>query len=358
MNDGPPSPRENPHLAGHEEAEQTLLQAYTSGRLPHAWLITGPAGIGKATLAFRFARFVLAQAHGQGGLFAAAREGAESLAVKADDPVFQRVASGGHADLMCVERGPDPKTGKMRTEIVADQTRGIGHFLGLTAAEGGWRVVVIDSGDEMNRHAANAVLKVLEEPPTRSLLLVVSHTPGRLLPTIRSRCRRLALKPLADETVAELVTRYRPDAGDLDLLAHLAAGSVGRALSLAEEGGLALYRDLVSLLETLPELDAGALHGLGDRAAKSDAAFHAFSDLLKEWLGRMILFAADGEPERLLPEAAAGDAALMERLSSGGLEPWLEVWEKVNRLLARADNLDRKQVVLNVFFTLESALRS
>ena len=257
---------------------------------------------------------------------------------------------------MGVERGPDPKTGKMRTVIAVDQTRRIAHFLGLTAAEGGWRVVVIDSGDEMNRHAANAALKVLEEPPSKSLLLVVSHNPGRLPPTIRSRCRRLILRPLTDETVTELVARYLPGAGDADLLARLARGSVGRALSLAEEGGPALYHDLMGLLETLPELDTGALHGLGDRAAKSDAAFHALSDLLKEWLGRLIIFAADGTLER--EGADAGEAALMERLSGGGLEPWLEVWEKVNRLLARADNLDRKQVVLNVIFTMERALRS
>ena len=354
MNGGPPSPRENPHFVGHDEAEQTLLQSYNSGRLPHAWLITGPSGIGKATLAFRFARFVLARAGGEGGLFAAAPSMPDSLAVDAGDPVFQRIAAAGHADLMCVERVPDPKTGKMRTEIIADQVRGIGKFFALTSAEGGWRVVVIDSGDEMNRHAANAVLKVLEEPPSKSLLLVVSHNPGRLLPTIRSRCRKLTLKPLAGGTVAELVSRYNPEAGDADLLSRLGCGSIGRALSLAEEGGLALYNDLMGLLETLPELDAGALHGLGERAAKSDTAFHTLSDLLKEWLGRLILFAADGARESV----DAGEAALMERLSGGGLEPWLEVWDKVNRLLARADKLDRKQVVLNVFFTMERALRS
>jgi DNA polymerase-3 subunit delta' len=353
MNDGPPHPRKNSHLAGHGEAEQTLLQAYNSGRLPHAWLITGPAGIGKATLAFRFARFVLARANGEGGLFAAAPSPPDSLSVVESDPVFQRVASGGHADFMGVERSEDPKTGKMRTVISVDQTRGIGKFFSLTAAEGGWRVVVIDSADEMNRNAANAALKVLEEPPAKSLLILVSHNPGRLLPTIRSRCRRLTLNPLADETVAELLTRYHPEAEDVELLSRLASGSIGRALSLAEEGGLALYHDLMGLLESLPELDTGALHGLGQRAAKSDTAFHVLSDLLQEWLGRLILFAADGARQGADP----GETALMERLSSGGLEPWLEVWEKVNRLLARADKQDRMQVVLNVFFTMERALR-
>lgn len=354
MNDGPPSPRENPHFVGHAWAEKTLLQAYNSGRLPHAWLITGAAGIGKATLAYRFARFVLSRASADGGLFDAAPSTPDSLAVEAGDPVFQRVAAEGHADLRCVERVADPKTGKMRTEIIAEQVRGIGKFFSLTAAEGGWRVVVIDSGDEMNRHAANAVLKVLEEPPSKSLLLVVSHNPGRLLPTIRSRCRRLTLKPLSGGTVAELLSRYRPDAGDADVLARLGCGSIGRALSLAEEGGLALYHDLMGLLESLPDLDPGALHGLGQRAAKSDTAFRVLSDLVKEWLGRLILFAADGAREG----ADAGETALMARLSSGGLEPWLEVWDKVNRLLARADKQDRKQVVLNVFFTMERALRS
>lgn len=147
MNDGPPSPRKNPYFAGHDGAEQTLLQAYNSGRLPHAWLITGPAGIGKATLAFRFARFALARGGGEGGLFDAAEVKADSLAVAESDPVFQRVASGGHADLISVERVDDPKTGMMRTVIAVDQTRGIGKFFSLTAAEGGWRVVVIDSGD-------------------------------------------------------------------------------------------------------------------------------------------------------------------------------------------------------------------
>src|SRR5215469_13580615 len=159
-----PAPRENAALLGHEAAEAALLGAYRSGRLPHAWLFSGPRGIGKATLAFRFARFVLAGG-GEGGLFAAAPT---TLAMPPTHPVFRRVASGGHADLLVVERGLDSKRRKLRSEIVVDDTRAIAGFLRLTPAEGNWRVVIVDGADLMNRNAANALLKTLEEPPQKA----------------------------------------------------------------------------------------------------------------------------------------------------------------------------------------------
>src|SRR5271165_3045369 len=174
-----PEPRANPLLLGHEAAEATLAAALHSGRLHHAWLLTGPAGIGKATLAFRFARRLLA---GHGG---------EGLQLDSTHPVFRRVAVGAHADLLTVERAFDPKRKRQRTEIVVDDVRRIGGFLHLTPAEGGWRVVVVDGADELNRNAANALLKVLEEPPPRALLLLTAAAPGRLPATIRSRTRRL-----------------------------------------------------------------------------------------------------------------------------------------------------------------------
>jgi DNA polymerase-3 subunit delta' len=361
--------RENPELIGHEAAEAQLLDAYASGRLAHAWLISGPWGVGKATLAYRFARFVLAAGGGGGAADAGAdmfgpapKTPAGGLYLAPDHPVFRRVAAGGHSDLFTVERTVNDKTGKLRSEIVIDDVRDLGRFFHLTAGEGGWRIAVVDAADEMNQHAANAVLKVLEEPPARSLLLLVSHNPGRLLPTIRSRCRKLKLHPLPEDRVAALLAAQAPElpADDAAALAHLADGSPGRALALAREGGLDLNREMVGILETLPSLDVPALHAFGGRLARAggEDAFATTGALLQRWLGRMIVAAAGaGDGLRATPE----EQALLGRLGRrGGLDRWLEVWEKISRLLDRTENvnLDRKQVILNMFLAIEAAARS
>ena len=186
-----PPPRANPRLLGHHAAEATLLEALRGGRMHHAWLITGPEGVGKATLAFRFARRLLAGA-----------SDSDSLALDPSHPVFRRVAVGSHADLLTIERAYDPKRKRLRTQIAVDDVRKINGFMGLTAAEGGWRVVVVDGAEDMNGPSANALLKVLEEPPPRAVILMVCSAPGRLLPTIRSRCRRLRLSALNDADMA------------------------------------------------------------------------------------------------------------------------------------------------------------
>lgn len=356
-------PRANPDLYGHERAEKALLEAYASGWPAHAWLICGPRGIGKATLAYRFARFVLAGggAGEGGGLFGAAAP-STSLALSSDNRVFRRVASGGHADLLTVERSLDDK-GRLRSEIVVEDTRKISDFLHLTPAEGGWRVVVIDNADEMNRNAANAVLKIVEEPPAQAIVLMVSHAPGRLLPTIRSRCRRLALKPLEESTIIRILGEQRPElpAEDAQALARLAEGSAGRALELADQGGLALLREMLGLLDTLPRLDVVMLHKLAGRmgGAEGEAAFRTVTELLRWWLARLIR--SGGMGGEVPGEVIAGEGGLYSRLAnSRNLDRWLEVWEKIVALFARVEslNLERKQVLLNAFLALETAARA
>jgi DNA polymerase-3 subunit delta' len=352
------APRENPELVGQGAAERVLLEAWNSGRLAHAWLIAGRAGIGKATLAYRFARFVLREgsAPQAAGLFGVTVP--DQLHVGADDPVFRRVAAGGHADLLTIERAVNDKTGRMRTEISVDQIREIGAFMHLTAAEGGWRVVIIDALDELNPNAANALLKVLEEPPANALLLLVAHAPGAALPTIRSRCRLLRLAPLEDGVLDQLLARLRPtlDPAERASLVRLADGSAGRALDLIARGGLEVYRDMLGLFR---RPDPDALHRLGDKLARAGAqdAYAGFTDLYGWWLARLIRAGARGEAlAEVVPGEGAAGAALLER---AGLDRLVEVWENSTHLFARADslNLDRKQVVLNAFFALDRDAR-
>jgi DNA polymerase-3 subunit delta' len=354
MGVGPPAPRANAELLGHEAAERTLLRAFGSGRLPHAWLITGPRGIGKATLAYRFARFALAGG-GAPDLF---DDAPQSLIVDPASETFEWVASGGHPDLRVVERGVNEKTGKPRTEIVVDDVRAANNFLHMTSAEGGWRVVVVDPADDLNPSASNALLKALEEPPPSALVLLTSHAPGGLLPTIRSRCCHLSLGPLSEDLVLALLARHAPEleAADRAALARLAEGSIGRALDLAAGGGLELYREMIGLLSDLPKIDVPRLHAFGDHLARErdGSTFRTGMELLVWWLARLVRGAAEG---RLPPEVVPGEAPMMARLLEGrGLAQWLGLWEKIARLFAGAEgaHLERKQVVITALLEFEA----
>jgi DNA polymerase-3 subunit delta' len=205
-------PRDTDTLLGHEAAESDLLRCWNSGRMPHALLISGPRGIGKATLAYRMARFVLSQ----GGTPDAA---AESLYVAADDPVFRRVSQKSHAGLLAFERTYDDKAKRLRGEIVVGEIRKLRPFFGATAGEGGWRVAIVDAADEVNVNGANALLKQLEEPPRKGLLIMVAHAPGRLLPTIRSRCQNLTLRTLSPEVMSTILAERLEDYTDEERLA-------------------------------------------------------------------------------------------------------------------------------------------
>ena len=332
------APRETFALFGHEAADAALLEAYKSGRIAHAWLIGGPPGIGKATLAFRFARFVLAHPDPQ----APEVQEAASLTVAQDHPVARRIAAQAQGDLRVLERVVNEQTGKLYTNIRVDDVRRVVSFFSGTAAEGGWRIAIVDAIDDLAREGANALLKVLEEPPARTLLLLISHSPGRELPTIRSRCRRLLLRPLAQEDVVRaLAAASGGDPGDPELAAAAAAsdGSVSRAMALLDGPALALRQRVLEAIGQLPNPDPRALHALADALGGTDPqTLAAFMDLVNGWLSQR-LARGEGEPHRLARIA--------------------ETWDKINRHAREVDayNLERKPFVFSVFAELAAVGR-
>jgi len=334
----PRAPRGTVVLYGHAEAESTLLEAYRSGRFPHAWLITGPAGIGKATLAYRLARFILAHPDPRATAVAVAT----SLAVDADHPVARRMAVQAQGDLLVLERTINEKTGKLYHDIRVDDVRRTVTFFGSTPGEGGWRIAIVDTVDELNPSGANALLKVLEEPPRRGVLLLVSHSAARVLPTIRSRCRVLALRPLSAADVGRAAAAALAEEGaaaDITAAAAVADGSVRRALALLDGDALDLRNRIVALLERLPAVDPRALHALGDRLYGTDAAtLAAFVDTVNGWLSARLA-------------AGAEDPARLARVA--------EAWERINHAAGEVDeyNLERKPLVFNVFGWLAEASR-
>ncbi len=333
-------PRETTGLFGHREAETALLAAYRSGKIPHAWLIGGPQGIGKATLAYRMARFVLANRHAQGP----AVQAAKTLAVDPADPIARQVAANAHGGLLVLERGLNDR-GALRTVITVDETRETISFFGSTAAVEGWRICIVDTVDELNPNAANALLKILEEPPQQSLFLLVSHAPARVLPTILSRCRKLTLRPLAtDDVIRAAAVAASLDAADPGLreAAEASEGSVSRTLTLLGGDTLKLQQRTAALLAMLPKVDPRELHALGESLGLSDrVALAAFVDGVERWISRRLH--DDPDANANLPRLA--------RLA--------EVWEKIARAARdTADyNLERKPLVFSVFSQLAEATR-
>jgi len=380
-------PRETLTLVGHTANERLVSDALSGDRVPQAWLLTGPPGVGKATFAYRMARFLLTGGGADSGpsLFGDSAP-VTSLTVEADHPAVRQIAVGSHPDLLVIEREMDEKRDKMKSAISVDQVREISQFLHLTASQGGWRIVLIDSADEMNTNAANALLKILEEPPKRALLILVSHTPGRLLPTIRSRCRLLRFGPLSaedargaaqavldqnaqDEAKQLALTEKNPSklaealekaryavAEPIDPIAiTLADGAPGRALMLADPETRSVLTDLLGLLRQAPNGDPAALHGFAEKLGKAaaDAQYRSFIDQFDAWLMRVIRHSArtGSVPNDLPGEAQAAEAVLR---AAGSLDRLIEVWEKNAQLFRQTDglNLDRKQAVLSALLPL------
>lgn len=334
-----PHPRFARRLVGHGAAEGELLAAYRDGRLPHAWLIAGMEGIGKATLAWRFARFVLANPDPRA---AAVRE-AKNLDVEQNHPAARQLMALAHPDFSLIRREWKTNPKRLGAEIAVDDVRaGLGVFQ-MAPAFGGWRIAIVDSADDLNRNSANALLKTIEEPPARSLVLIVSHRPGQVLPTIRSRCRLLRLEPLSESEILAVVGGLGPPFGahDPEEIAAAAAranGSAREALARLAPGSEGVGALIDSVVARLPSPDPRAVvklaDALGNRAA--DEAFQALHRELYDWLPRHALATASS-PTRV---EALGD-----------------LWDRIREAQRETEalNLDRRLHVLGVFAQIAAA---
>ncbi len=343
------APAANPDLIGHTAAEKTLLAAWNSGRFPHAVMLVGRRGIGKATLAYRLARFVFSQGGDASGLFAA--EAPNTLAVPVDSPVFAQVAARSRTDFRVADLLADWETQAYDATIGIDKIREFSSLFQLTAGQGGWRVAVIDAVDDMTLPASNSLLKILEEPPPRCLLILVCHSLGAALPTIRSRCFRVSLSALSAEDagrVVDLVRSGEVESGELEAALALAQGSPGDALSLLVGGAIALHNDVQDLIKSTRKFTSVDIGPIIQRVADRNRPgnFLLFCRLMRDVLERDVL--------RLTREqqtADAGERAHLARL--------LEVWEEINQMLGQTDalNLDRGQAVVKTLSILGTAAR-
>ena len=336
--DGVPEPAENPHLFGHGEAASMLAAAYRAGKLPHALLFAGPLGVGKATLAFHLAYHLLK--------FPRHESAPEELAMPdPQSPLFRQIAIGAHPSVLHLTRPANEKTKGFRTVVTVDEIRRVNRFLSMTSHDGGYRVVIVDPADDMNTSAANALLKNLEEPPSRTVFILISHSPGGLLPTIRSRCQMVRLSPLADNDLMEALGGLEPppppDDAARRALAERAGGSVRMAVLLTQYGGLEIA-DATDAVVRGRNLDVAAAHRLADAVAGRDSAIQF--DIFNRHVLDLLAEAASAA-------ALQGDAVQANRYSRH--------WEESRIAIEEAEtyNLDRKQHALNMIVRLQDTFR-
>lgn len=357
---GAPHPRETAQLFGQDHAVADFLDTFNAGRMHSGWLITGPRGVGKATLAWKIALFLLAEPAADDGLFGAPPP-PSSLDIDPEHPDARLLQAGAHPRLYVVRRPADEKTGNLKSEITVDAVRGLKGFFQMSSADGGRRVVIVDSADEMNRSAANAILKELEEPPALTTLLLISHQPSRLLPTIRSRCRELRCTALAPDMLTAALAQADIHTDAPDALMALCGGSAGDAIRLAQHDGLARYAELVKVFDGLPHMDrAGILRVADSCAGKANETRYALTlDLMDMFMSRAARAGLIGPPAT---QGAPGEARLLTRVSPDdrAARAWANVQQATSKRVrhGRAVNLDPAALILDMFLAIEQTASS
>ncbi|MEQ1753187.1 MAG: DNA polymerase III subunit delta' [Micropepsaceae bacterium] len=341
-----PHPREREELFGHADASATLSKAARSGQLHHAWLLAGPKGVGKATLAWRFARALLA--FGKGNC-------PDDLHVPLGHPAFRQVSALTHPDVTLLRRPWDVDKKRFKSDLPVDEVRRLKGYFSKHSTFGGPQIAIVDCMDDMNIQAQNALLKILEEPPKSAILLLITHAPGHLLPTIRSRCRLLHLRKLSDGDMVQATKSLCPGASPetLKMVSALADGVPGFAASLAESNAIATYQDLLGLLSQLPTINAAMAQGFADRIARQpiDTGIAVFSALMQLIEQRLVLtHLGFGTP------LAAETNAFQRMAAAISLEEWVSLWSDLRNQFSRTEqlNLDKKQFVLNALYSIES----
>ena len=347
-----PHPRDTATLFGQATAEAAFLEAVVQSRLHHGWLITGPKGVGKATLAWKIARYLLEDHETGAGLFG----DTPSLETDRDSALQRRITAGSEPRLHLLRRVWVTDKKRLKAQITVDAARKLKAFYAMSAADGGRRVVIVDAADELNVNAANALLKVLEEPPADCIMLLIAHQPARLLATIRSRCRELRCDPLSADNLAEALAQAGIEAKETGpRLSELAAGSVGAAARLVEEDGVALYQGLVDLIGTCPAMDRSRGLKLAETSAArgKEARLDMTFDLILLLIARLARHGAGSPP---MNEAAGDETATLARLSPdpSAARKWAELHQTLTARSShgRAVNLDPSSLILDMLLQI------
>ena len=350
------NPKTSSLCFGHDSVEKAVLEQFNSGRMPHGIILSGPKGIGKATFAYRLARFLLknkASDPNQDALFGDTPAKIETLDTASDDQVFRQVASGGHPDFLSIERAHDSAKDETKGNIGVNDIRKVTPFLRMTASyEGGRRVVIVDDADTMNRNAQNALLKILEEPPEDAYLILVSHRLGAMIPTIRSRTQTLTFKPLTKDVFEKLLSMkgFSLDPAQLDTIYNLSEGSVGLALQIMEQGGLDTLALILAMFDHYPHWSWPDIHVLADQMARGgrDQSYKSFIMLLPWMFTQMIQAKARGQT---ISSKFLQIDTIQNLHKQSSLESLLKICENLKNHFERVDraNLDKRQAVLGAF---------